>query len=198
MAWIDKYEFGRTYYSIMDIQLTEAEGKRAERHQFGSVLKQAEEWNTQYLRCNEGECPFDELPEQPEGYQYWVKINDLYGQMPEQLTSRELEIVSIARMIGYVEAMAEQKLWYDLGNEPTLQAARDGKKVEYESTNRKLKERYLALLGPLAKSLPGPFPNNEDLSVRDDLSKEFNMKRRTVNNRLIKMNLRKSVPKSNR
>ena len=174
MAKRTKYEFGKTYYSIVEVELTDREGHQAEKHDF-------ENW-----RSNE------------RGPRYRNAIDHFNEQMPKPKTARERTILSLAKKIGYVEAMAEQKLWYDLQQLPYLENARESKAIGKAKENKKFEARYLELIGPLAKQLPGPFEGNADKPMRKTLEKEFNLKPRTINNRLIKLGLRRSIPKNKR
>ncbi len=174
MAKRKKYEFGKTYYSIVEVELTDREGHQAEKYDF-------ENWRS-YER----------------GQRYRDAIDHFNKQMPKPKTARERTILSLAKKIGYVEAMAEQKLWWNIEHLPYLQAAHDATDLGYEETNKKLAKRYRKLLGPLAQQLPGPFEGNADKAMRKVLEKEFDMSPRTVNNRLMRMKLRESRPKNKR
>ncbi|MCH9026077.1 MAG: hypothetical protein IIA05_03050 [Proteobacteria bacterium] len=126
-------------------------------------------------------------------------IEDLLERIPQIDLKREFgEIFLAAKDIGWIEAMAKQSEWRNLEQAPSFQIGREVNAAEYIKTNRRLEKRYLELLGPLAQRLPGPFEDNADKPMRKILEQEFNMKPRTVNNRLIKMKLRKSVPKNKR
>ena len=100
MAKRTKYEFGKTYYSIAEVELTEVEGQWLE----GKRAKG--KWVNEYQ--------FDTWLSGEEGQRYRDAIEHHQSLIPGGLNARERTILNLAKKIGYIEAMAERKLWLNM------------------------------------------------------------------------------------
>lgn len=123
MARRTKYEFGKTYYSILEVELTEQEGRQAERHEFSA-------WQ-----------------DEPEAQRYQDAMEYFTDQMPTPETARESAILNIAKNIGYVEAMAERKLWWGLQQSQHSKNAWPTRKRKTANRHGKLVLDYLTFIG---------------------------------------------------